>query len=56
MKPPLFSCYLAITALFLMLGQKALSQHVIIPTGTTTKIREVRKYGNYWKWFFLLTA
>lgn len=46
MKPPLFSRYLAFTALFLMLGQNALSQHVIIPTGTTTKIREVRKYGN----------
>ncbi len=44
--PNSFSKYFAIIVLFLILGLKAFSQHVLIPTGTTTKIREVRKYGN----------
>lgn len=36
-----------ITILFaIMLSLKGFSQHTIIPTGTTTKIREVRKFGN----------
>ncbi len=44
--PDSISSYLVITMLFLMFGSKTFSQHVIIPTGTTTDIDEIRKVGN----------